>query len=96
MYANFSRRDSMDDEACLSECGTCGAEFEGDYCPQCNKPTCKLIGEDGNVFLIIGRVQSALRRAGQRENADKFLEDATNSHSYDEVLQLAMKYVEIE
>jgi hypothetical protein len=32
------------------------------------KPTVKLVGEDGNVFSILGRVKQALRRAGQTRN----------------------------
>ena len=33
------------------------------------KPPCKLIGEDGNVFSIIGRVRRALTAAGQEDRA---------------------------
>lgn len=30
-----------------------------------DKPKCKLIGGDGNVFAVIGAVSKALKRAGQ-------------------------------
>ncbi len=59
------------------------------------KPTVKLIGKDGNVFNIIGRVVRALKEAGQRERADEFATRATSSGSYDEVLALLDEYVEV-
>jgi hypothetical protein len=34
------------------------------------KPKCKLLGEDGNVFNLIGIAAKTLDKAGQRENAD--------------------------
>ena len=37
-----------------------------------NKPTVKLVGEDGNVFNIIGRVSNALKKAGLLEQAKEF------------------------
>jgi hypothetical protein len=60
------------------------------------KPIVKLIGEDGNVFAIIGAVSKALKRAGEKERATEFTEKAFAAHSYDEVLQLAMEYCEVE
>ena len=59
------------------------------------KPQCKLIGEDGNVFFIIGKVTRTLKEFGYPDKAKEFKEKATASKSYDEVLQLAMDYVEI-
>lgn len=59
------------------------------------KPECKLIGTDGNVFSIIGKVKSALRSAGLKDQAEDFMGKAFASESYEAVLQLAMKYVEI-
>jgi hypothetical protein len=60
------------------------------------KPTVRLVGEDGNVFAIIGRVSKALNRAGMRDRASEFTKRAMASHSYDDVLRLAMEYVEVE
>lgn len=60
------------------------------------KPICKLVGEDGNVFNIIGRVCKSLKRAGLVDKATEFSNKAFGASSYDEVLQLAMDYVEIE
>jgi len=60
------------------------------------KPKVKLIGEDGNVFAIIGRVKEALRRAGQKDKAKEFVERATSAESYNEVLVMLEEYVEVE
>ena len=60
------------------------------------KPPCQLTGEDGNVFSIIGRVSKALRRSGQPERATEFTDAAMACASYDEVLQLCFKYVEVK
>jgi len=60
------------------------------------KPVCKLVGEDGNVFAIIGRVSKALKSVGLKEQAREFTQKAFKSESYDAVLQLAMKYVDVE
>lgn len=59
------------------------------------KPKVKLSGEDGNVFFIIARVSRALRNAGMPEMADEFRNKAINAKSYDEVLQLTFKYVDV-
>lgn len=60
------------------------------------KITVKLLGEDGNVFNLIGKVRQGLRRAGRREDAEAFVQEATSAGSYDEVLQIIFKYVEVE
>lgn len=60
------------------------------------KPTVQLSGEDGNVFLIIGRVSKALKRAGMAQEAAEFTTKAYNAKSYDEVLQLCMAYVDVQ
>lgn len=59
-----------------------------------NKPEVKLVGEDGNVFNIIGRVSRALKKAGQPDQAKEFQEKAFSAKSYDEVLQLLHDYVD--
>lgn len=59
------------------------------------KPACKLVGTDGNVFSIIGRVKQALKKAGEEERAREFVEKAFCARSHDEVLRLCMDYVEV-
>jgi hypothetical protein len=51
-----------------------------------SKPTVKLVGEEGNVFSIIGRVSRVLKKAGQKEKATEFCDRAFQAHTYDEVL----------
>lgn len=54
-----------------------------------------LMGEDGNAFMIIGRVQRALRTGGvPAEERDKFLQEAM-SGDYNNVIQTAMRWVEV-
>ncbi len=59
------------------------------------KPNCILVGTDGNVFAIIGKVSKALERAGQRAEAKEFRSRALSSKSYDAVLQLCFEYIEV-
>jgi len=55
----------------------------------------KLVGEDGNAFSIMGRIQRAMRSEGIDQNAiDKFLSECKSS-DYDNLLQVCMKYVDI-
>ena len=63
--------------------------------PRPAKPTCRLIGTDGNVYSIIGRVRRALEQDGQSNLAREFVTRAFRSKSYDEVLQLCLEYVEV-
>lgn len=59
--------------------------------------TVKLIGEDGNVFNIIGLVSRALKRGKvPADEVSKFQSAAFSSPSYDAVLQLCMEWVEVE
>jgi hypothetical protein len=55
----------------------------------------QLSGEDGNVFLVIGRVERALKREGLYAAAREFNAAAHNAQSYDEVIQLAMDTVDV-
>jgi len=56
----------------------------------------KLVGEDGNAFYVISKVQRALKEAGYDELAQAFVETAFEQESYDAVLRLVMDYVEVE
>lgn len=60
------------------------------------KPVCKLIGQDGNIFNLLGIASRTLKRAGMREEAEKMGKEALNTTSYDEALSVIMKYVEVE
>lgn len=55
----------------------------------------ELSGSDGNAFAIIGAVRRAMRRAGvPAEEIGAFCSEAT-SGDYDNVLQTAMRWVEV-
>ena len=60
------------------------------------KPSCKLVGTDGNVFALAGRVKQALRKAGQSDKAEEFVKKLPACRSYDEALTLMMEYVEVK
>lgn len=58
--------------------------------------TVRLVGEDGNAFAILGRVQSALRRGGASQEAIRdFVAEAT-AGDYDHLLRTVMKYVNVD
>lgn len=55
-----------------------------------------LTGEDGNAFAIIGRVRTALRRAGyEPELIEEFTREAM-SGDYDHLIQTVLEYVDAE
>jgi hypothetical protein len=55
----------------------------------------QLVGEDGNAFAILGRVQKAMRRAGVDEaDVKAYMAEAT-SGDYDHLLQTTMRTVEV-
>lgn len=59
------------------------------------KPQVKLIGEDGNAFVIMGRVRNALRESGaDKEYLDQYFNDAI-AGDYDQLLYVTMEYVDI-
>ncbi len=59
------------------------------------RPSVQLSGTDGNVFAIIGKVSRALKDAGLRDEAKQFCDEAFARESYDAVLQLCMKVVDV-
>ena len=59
------------------------------------RPECPLVGKDGNVFAVIGRVRAALRAEAMEEEAREFMDRAFKAESYDAVLRLCMEYVEV-
>jgi hypothetical protein len=58
------------------------------------KPSCKLIGMDGNTYAVLGAVARALKKAGRADLAEEFRAKATTGN-YDQLLATAMEYVEI-
>ena len=59
------------------------------------KPECKLIGEDGNIFNLMGKASKTLKENGMQEEAKKMCEEIQSCKSYDEALCVLMDYVDI-
>lgn len=54
-----------------------------------------LIGEDGNIFNLVGIVSREMRRNGLEELASEMRNRVFNSEAYDNALQIIMEYVDI-
>lgn len=69
--------------------------FEQEQKPQ--KPDCALIGEDGNIFNLIGIAARTLRHCEMGEEARQMQARITGGdcHSYDEALGIISEYVNI-
>ena len=60
------------------------------------KPKMQLIGQDGNIFAIMGRASRLLKNAGQSDKAKEMCDRVTASQSYSEALSIVSEYVETE
>ena len=59
------------------------------------KPKLKLVGLDGNAFLILSRARTAAVKAGWTpDTIDKMMEEA-KSFDYDHLLQTMMEYFDV-
>ena len=59
------------------------------------RPTVKLIGADGNAFMVLGLCQRAARKAGwPKERIDAVMEDMRSS-DYDHLLGVAMREFDV-
>ena len=59
------------------------------------KPNCKLIGEDGNVFNLLGKASRMLKDNGQSVEAKEMSERIMDCASYNEALNIIGEYVNI-
>lgn len=59
------------------------------------KPDCQLIGQDGNIFNLMGIASNTLKKNGMREEAKEMQERITSSGSYNEALCIIGEYVSI-
>ena len=62
---------------------------------KCVKPDCPLIGEDGNIFHLVGIAAKTLRRNGMSTEATEMSTRIFNSGSYEEALGIIGEYVNI-
>lgn len=61
-----------------------------------NKPHLKMVGEDGNIFAILGRARVIARRAGwSHQQIADMTQSVTQSKSYDGALQVLMHLFEV-
>ena len=60
------------------------------------RPKMQLIGQDGNIFAIMGRASRLLKNAGQSDKAKEMCDRFTASQSYSEALNIVSEYVETE
>ena len=56
----------------------------------------ELLGQDGNIFAILGRASALLKRAGMKDQADEMFQRVTASGSYGQALNIISEYVETE
>ena len=59
------------------------------------KPDCPLIGEDGNIFRIMGIASETLRKNGMQEQAEEMRSRIFQCQSYDSALSIIGDYVNI-
>jgi len=59
------------------------------------KPTCTLLGQDGNAFAILGAASKALRKAGADEEFISKYQDEATVDNYNHLLHITMNYVDV-
>ena len=60
------------------------------------KPKMQFIGEDGNIFAILGRASGLLKDAGMKAQSDEMFERVTACGDYDKALHIISEYVDTE
>lgn len=63
--------------------------------PQQNKPDCPLIGQDSNIFNLLGLASRTLRENGMADQSRQMYARVTQSQSYDSALSIIGEYVNI-
>lgn len=62
---------------------------------QHQKPSCQLVGLDGNAYAVMGRVTAALKKAKLGHLCNEYMDKAT-SGDYSNLLKVSMDYVQDE
>ena len=60
-----------------------------------SKPNCPLIGQDGNIFNLVGIASRTLKRNGLSAEASEMTSKVYKSGSYEEALGIIGEYVNI-
>jgi hypothetical protein len=61
-----------------------------------SKPVVELTGNDGNALSIVASCRRAARKAGWKDDKWEKVQKEMLGGDYDNVLQTAMKYFEVE
>lgn len=61
-----------------------------------HRPKMKLVGQDGNIFAILGRASRLLKKNGQPEQAKEMCDRVYQSGDYHQALSIISEYVETE
>ena len=59
------------------------------------KPDCALIGQNGNIYNLLGIASRTLRQSGMQDEASEMYDRVTHSGSYYEALGIIGEYVNI-
>lgn len=59
------------------------------------KPLCALIGQDGNIFNLVGIASRTLKQNGMHEESKEMYNRVFSSNSYEDALNIIGEYVEI-
>ena len=57
---------------------------------------CRLVGEDGNIYNLVGIAIRALKRGGRTDLVEPLKNAVFASKSYEEALAHIMEYVEVK
>lgn len=60
------------------------------------KPKVRLVGENGNAFVIMSRVSAALKKAGYSADQITEYKNQAMKGDYDHLLRVTMKWVDVE
>lgn len=61
-----------------------------------SKPKCQLIGEDGNIFNLVGKASRVLKKNDMHQSAKEMQNRVLDASSYEEAIYIIGEYVEIE
>lgn len=59
------------------------------------KPKCKLSGENGNIFNLVGKASKVLEEAGKAKETSEMCLRIFASNSYEEAISIIAEYVEV-
>lgn len=74
----------------------CNVDGEYIYGTEIEKPECRLVGTDGNVFALAGKAANSLKGIQQYDKAKEMINRIFKSGSYDEALLIITDYVDAQ